>query len=312
MPEWCSYSAGLQVVVPQHHGVEVLHLEGGVLEARLAHADAQEGVVVHGLVAPVAAHEGDEDLLRVAQVGPIGVEEAEARLVPLVAGPEVRHDHHAVTDALHLCGPGLQVLALARRWTRCRGSAAEAGSPASGSSGARPWTTSTGFPSGIREAHPRAPARSGQRLDGRRSPRAASRRPPGRRRWRLRRRRPGSPARPARRRGRRARDRCRGCRGSSSLRSVVTRPKSWVKRSMASRSGAPKRTKAMSRTLIMSFSAQAICRGVGRLVDHGFSISPMPSISMRTTSPAFSSRAASCRCRRPRACRWRSRRRARG
>jgi hypothetical protein len=56
-----------QVIVAHHDGVDVLDFEGGMVEALLAHADAEEGVMIDGNVAAVAAVEGEDDVLRVSQ-----------------------------------------------------------------------------------------------------------------------------------------------------------------------------------------------------------------------------------------------------
>ena len=57
--------AGLhQMIVARHERVDVLHLEGGVVETGLADSHAEEGVVIGVLVSAIAAKEGCDDILR--------------------------------------------------------------------------------------------------------------------------------------------------------------------------------------------------------------------------------------------------------
>ena len=93
--------------MPEHQVVPVVHLERRVLHARARGLQEEEGVVVDGHVAPVAAHEGADDVALESRVDGVGGQEAEPLLVPGFAFAEVLDEEHAVAEALHLRGAGL-------------------------------------------------------------------------------------------------------------------------------------------------------------------------------------------------------------
>src|SRR6185503_13719559 len=95
-----------EVHVADHERIEVFDLEGGVVEARLAEADAEQRVVIDGNVAAVAAHERRDHILRVAHIDVVGSQEAEARLVPRGAAAEVRYTQNDMAQAFDARRPG--------------------------------------------------------------------------------------------------------------------------------------------------------------------------------------------------------------
>ena len=89
-----------EVIVARHERVEVFDFEGRMVEAGLAHANAQERVVVGVFVASIAAQEARHDVVFVAEKDIVRRHEAESRPVPLgtlpkVADPERRRDRGA-------------------------------------------------------------------------------------------------------------------------------------------------------------------------------------------------------------------------
>ena len=102
----------LQMVVSEHHGVEIFYLECCVIEARFAESDTEQAVVIDVVRTEIAAHERGHDVGFVTEVDLVGDQEAEARSVPVARGLEVRNANHAVADALDLRGAGLDALEL--------------------------------------------------------------------------------------------------------------------------------------------------------------------------------------------------------
>ena len=67
-----------QMVVARHHRIHVLHLEGSMVEARLANAHTQERVMIGKLIPAVATHESGDDVVGFAEIDLIRGQETEA------------------------------------------------------------------------------------------------------------------------------------------------------------------------------------------------------------------------------------------
>jgi hypothetical protein len=103
-----------QVLVAGHQVVEILHLEGDVVELDHSGPDGEEGVVVDVLAAAIATHEGGEHMLAVAEVDLVGVHEAEVRMVEGLGLAEVVDQQDEVAEPLHVRRAALDVLRFAK------------------------------------------------------------------------------------------------------------------------------------------------------------------------------------------------------
>src|SRR5258708_39907586 len=103
----------LQVMVAGEDIVDVLDLEGQVVEPGPAVGEAEEDVVVDILLAAVAAVERADEVVLAADIEVVGADEAQRVAEPLHGLAQLGRRHDAVADALHRGGPPLQPVELA-------------------------------------------------------------------------------------------------------------------------------------------------------------------------------------------------------
>ena len=141
-------AAAGEVLVAGHQVVEVLHLEGDMVELDHARAHREEGVMVDVLGAAIAAHERGEHLLSIAEIDLVRVHEAEVRVVEGLGRAEVVDQQDEVAEALDVRRAALDAWGAPRRRRSLPTLTARGGGGASGGTAAMPCTTSTAMPLG--------------------------------------------------------------------------------------------------------------------------------------------------------------------
>src|SRR5262245_1905363 len=98
----------LQMLVPDEDVVDVLNLEGEVIEPGPRMADAEERVMVGILGATVAAAEGADEIVGATLIDIVGAEQPQGLAKPPNRLGDVRRRQHGVADAFHMRRAALQ------------------------------------------------------------------------------------------------------------------------------------------------------------------------------------------------------------
>src|SRR5262245_17163916 len=93
-----------EMLMSHEHVVEVLHLEGEVIQARALVPDAEEHVMIDVVLAPIAPVERPDDVVLRAHVDVVRADEAERVAEPAHGRHHIGRRHHAVADPLHARG----------------------------------------------------------------------------------------------------------------------------------------------------------------------------------------------------------------
>src|SRR5262249_41112671 len=103
----------LQMIVPDEDVVDILDLEGEMIEPGALMPNAEERVMVGIVGAAIAAAEGTDEIVGATLVDIVGSEQPERLAKPLDRLGDTRRRQHGMADALHMRRTALQAEELA-------------------------------------------------------------------------------------------------------------------------------------------------------------------------------------------------------